>query len=60
MCGQGHILRKEELIKTYAWLKKQFKAGNKNTSYRDLIKAFGHSNGNEQTYDRFKDILTTL
>lgn len=60
MCGQGHILRKEELIKTYAWLKKQFKIGNKNISYEDLMKAFGHSNGNSQTYDRYKDILTTL
>lgn len=52
--------RREELIKTYAWLRKQFELKNKDISYNDLIQAFGHSFGNEQTYDRYKDILTTL
>ena len=58
--GQGNSSRKEELIKTYAWLKRQIKEKNKEISYNDLIKAFGHSKGNEQTYQRYKDIMTTL
>ena len=52
--------RREEVIKTYVWLKKQYKNGNKNISYNDLIAAFGHSKGNEQIYNRYKDVLTTL
>lgn len=60
LCGQGDKKRKEELIKTYAWLKKQYKNGNKSISFEDLINAFGHSAGNAQAYSRFKDILTTL
>ena len=31
-----------------------------NDSFNDIIFAFGHSKGNEQTYNRYKDILTTL
>lgn len=60
LCGSGNTKRKEELVKTYAWLKRQYKKGNKNISFEDLIKAFGHSDGNAQTYSRYKDILTTL
>ena len=60
LCGQGNKKRKEELIKTYAWLKKNFKEKKKEISFDDLIRAFGHTKGNEQTYDRYKDILTTL
>ena len=52
--------RREELIKTYAWLKKQFSQKHKDISYTDLITVFGHSRGNEETYNRYKDILTTL
>ena len=58
--GQGNASRKEELIKTYAWLKRQIKEKNKDISYNDMIEAFGHSKGNEQTYQRYKDIMTTL
>lgn len=57
--GQGNKNRKEELIKTYAWLKKRIKTS-KNVSYEDLISAFGHTKGNEQTYQRYKEILTVL
>lgn len=57
--GQGNKNRKEELIKTYAWLKKHIKTS-KNVSYEDLINAFGHTKGNEQTYQRYKEILTVL
>ena len=60
LCGTGNTKRKEELVKTYAWLKKQYGNGNKNVSFEDLIKAFGHSDGNAQIYSRYKDILTTL
>lgn len=60
LCGEGDIKRKEELIKVYAWLKKQYKSGNRNISFEDLIKVFGHSSGNRQIYARYKDILTTL
>ena len=60
ICGQGDKKRKEELIKTYAWLKKTYKNGKKNISFEDLITAFGHSSGNKQIYSRYKDILTTL
>lgn len=52
--------RREELIKTYAWLRKKSEEGQKEFSLNDLIEVFGHSRGNEQTYNRFKDILTTL
>ena len=52
--------RREELIKTYAWLLKKFENKEKEISYVDLIDAFGHSRGNEETYNRYKDILTTL
>lgn len=52
--------QKEELIKTFVWLRRRFLDDNKKISYTDLIKAFGHSRGNEETYDRYKDILTTL
>lgn len=52
--------RREELIKTYAWLRKKNDEGKKEFSLNDLIEVFGHSKGNEQTYDRYKDILTTL
>ena len=45
--GQGNPSRKEELIKTYAWLKRQIKEKNKEISYKDIIEAFGHSKGNE-------------
>lgn len=58
--GQGNPSHKEELIKTYAWLKRQIKEKNKEISYNDMIKAFGHTKGNEQTYQRYKDIMTTL
>lgn len=60
LCGEGNSTRREELIKTYAWLKKQFKKKVKEISFEDLITAFGHSDGNKQTYARYKDILTTL
>lgn len=60
LCGEGDTKRKEELIKTYAWIKKQFKNKNKQISFEDLIQAFGHSDGNKQIYARYKDILTTL
>ena len=52
--------QREELIKTYAWLKKQNDLGNKALSYEDLIKAFGHTKGNKQTYDRYKELLMIL
>jgi len=52
--------RREELIKTYAWLRKKNEEGQKDFSLNDLIEVFGHSKGNEQTYNRYKDILTTL
>ena len=52
--------QKEELIKTFVWLRRQFLDDNKKISYTDLINAFGHSRGNEETYDRYKNILTTL
>lgn len=58
--GQGNKSRKEELIKTYAWLKKQIKQRRKDISYEDLLEAFGHAKGNEQTYQRYKEILTVL
>lgn len=52
--------RREELVKTYAWLKK-CKANNvKDISLTDIIHQFGHSTGNEETYNRYKDIMTTL
>lgn len=57
LCGQS---RREELLKTYAWLLKKFEKGEKNISFNDIILTFGHSKGNEQTYNRYKDILTTL
>lgn len=52
--------RREELVKTYAWLRKEFETHHKEISYADLIVAFGHAFGNQSTYDRYKDILTTL
>lgn len=52
--------KREELIKTYAWLRKKNEEGQKEFSLNDLIDVFGHGKGNEQTYDRYKDILTTL
>lgn len=57
LCGKA---RREELVKTYAWLLKKFEANEKEISYTDLITTFGHSKGHEETYNRFKDILTTL
>ena len=50
----------DELIKTYIWIAQKFEKGEKNISFNDIILAFGHSKGNEQTYNRYKDILTTL
>ena len=52
--------RREELIKTYAWLMKKYKNKEKEISYTEMIDTFGHSRGNEETYNRYKDILTTL
>lgn len=53
--------RREELIKTYAWLLKKWeKEETTDISLKDLIMAFGHSHGNEQMYNHYKDILTTL
>ena len=52
--------KREEVFKTYAWLLEKWENQEKNISYRDMIEAFGHSIGNEQTYDKYKDILTTL
>ena len=52
--------RREEIFKTYAWLLEKWDNGENLISYRDIIDAFGHSIGNEQTYDKYKDILTTL
>jgi hypothetical protein len=57
LCGKS---RREELIKTYAWLLKKNSKKEKEISFEDMINAFGHSKGNEQTYNRYKDILTTL
>lgn len=56
----GNDKKREEVIKLYAWLKRKFKEKEKEISYEDIIQAFGHSNGNAQTYARYKDILTTL
>ena len=56
--------RREEIFKTYAWLLEKWDnredKSQQTISYRDMIEAFGHSIGNEQTYDKYKDILTTL
>lgn len=65
--------QREELIKTYAYLlsrkrlqKKQDMKDNNNcapvfyTSANDIILAFGHSNGHQQTFDRIKFNLTIL
>lgn len=57
LCGTP---RREELIKTYAWLLKKWHHKEKEISYEDIINEFGHARGNEQTYNRYKDILTTL
>lgn len=50
----------EELIKIYLWIKMQYEQSNKSIGLNDLIAAFGHSKGNKQIYNRYKDILTTL
>lgn len=57
ICGKS---KREEVFKTYAWLLEKWENQEKNISYRDMIEAFGHSIGNEQIYDKYKDILTTL
>lgn len=56
----GSKTRREELIKTYAWLLKKWSNKEKDISYTEMIDTFGHSRGNEETYNRYKDILTTL
>lgn len=62
LCGssQTGVKRREELIKTYAWLKKQMERGNKDLSLEDMRRAFDYSKGNGSLYTKFKDILTTL
>lgn len=60
LCGQGNTKRKEELVKLYAWLKTQYKNNNKNISFKEIIEAMGHSCYNEEIYNRYKDLLTTL
>lgn len=62
LCGgsKTEVKRREELIKTYAWLKKQMQLKHKEFSLEDLRRAFGFSKGNEQLYAKYKDILTTL
>lgn len=65
--------QREELIKTYAYLlarKRQQKQNDINdninrapifyTSANDIILAFGHSNGHQQTFDRIRFNLTVL
>jgi hypothetical protein len=44
LCGKS---RREELIKTYAWLLKKNSKKEKEISFEDMINAFGHSKGNE-------------
>lgn len=56
----GQKKDREELIKLYAWLKKKYFKNEKDISYTEIIEAFGHSATNEQTYNRIKDLLTTL
>lgn len=56
----GSKTRREELIKTYAWILKKWDSKEKDLSYTELVDTFGHSRGNEETYNRYKDILTTL
>lgn len=56
----GQKKDREELIKLYAWLKKKYFKKEKDISYTEIIEAFGHSATNEQTYNRIKDLLTTL
>lgn len=52
--------RREELIKTYAWLLKKYESGDKDISYGEIMDAFGHSRYNEEIYNRYKDLFTTL
>lgn len=65
--------QREELIKTYAYLLSRKRSQKKTdmgdcidrapvfyTSANDIILAFGHSNGHQQTFDRIKFNLTVL
>lgn len=60
LCGQGNTKRKEELVKLYAWLKKRYKEKHKDISLKEMIEAMGHDCHNEEIYNRYKDLLTTL
>jgi hypothetical protein len=48
------------LIKTYVWLLKKYKKEEKAISYGDIITAFGHTKGNKQVYDRYKNNFSIL
>jgi hypothetical protein len=50
----------EELIKTYVWLLKKYKKEEKAISYGDIITAFGHTKGNKQVYNRYKNNFSIL
>lgn len=52
--------RREELIKTYAWLKKKYHQKQKEISYREILAAFGYNVNNATNYNRIKDNFTTL
>lgn len=51
---------REELIKTYAWLMQEWHKRHREISYKEVLQVFGHSVGNEKSYNRVKDIFTTL
>lgn len=52
--------RREELIKTYVWLLRKYENGDRDFSYGEIMDVFGHSRHNEEIYNRYKDIFTTL
>lgn len=52
--------RREELVKTYAWLLKKFSKNEKEISYTEVMREFGYTSSTKQIYGRFKDIFTTL
>lgn len=60
ICGTKK--RREEVIKTYVWLRKRWenKDESNKISSTELIEAFGYDPHNTEIYNRFKDVLTTL
>lgn len=55
----------EEIIKVYAWLLEEKQVKEKEgkslmISEREILRAFNHSEGNKQAYNRIKGILTVL